>query len=242
MEKQYILDEIARVAKLDGGKPPGSNRFLTETGIKTTDWHGKYWVRWGDALIEAGFEPNQRTARYEDEGVIAKLVGFIRELGRYPVKGELVMKSRSDQSFPSTGAFRRRGDKSQLRAKVVDYCQRHDGFGDVIRICEAVAEPQNGDTTEPRRNGDSATVLGDVYLIKSGRYFKIGHSNASGRREREIALQLPDKAGIVHVIKTDDPRGIEEYWHRRFAEKRKNGEWFDLDRAELAAFKRRKTM
>jgi hypothetical protein len=81
-----------------------------------------------------------------------------------------------------------------------------------------------------------------LFLIRSGRHYKIGHSNAAGRREREIALQLPEKADTVHVIRTDDPIGIEAYGHQRFAAKRKNGEWFELAAADVKAFKRRKFM
>jgi hypothetical protein len=90
--------------------------------------------------------------------------------------------------------------------------------------------------------GDGLIGHGFVYLLKSGRHYKLGRTNSVGRREYELAIQLPERAERVHAIKTDDPAGIEGYWHGRFAERRRNGEWFELSRADLRAFQRRKYM
>ncbi len=83
---------------------------------------------------------------------------------------------------------------------------------------------------------------GFVYLIRSGRYHKIGRTNSVGQREYELTIQLPEKATLIHKIRTDDPGGIEAYWHKRFLAKRTNGEWFELDRQDINMFKKRKFM
>jgi Meiotically up-regulated gene 113 len=60
------------------------------------------------------------------------------------------------------------------------------------------------------------------------------------RREGELGVQLPEKLPPIHYIETDDPDGIETYWHKRFESqgKRKEGEWFALTAADVRAFKR----
>ena len=77
-------------------------------------------------------------------------------------------------------------------------------------------------------------------MLKHGsrREYKIGKTNNLIRREGEIRLQLPEQARPVHSIKTDDPAGVESYWHSRFASKRKSGEWFELTAEDIRAFKR----
>lgn len=238
MDKQHIIDEIRRTAGKNGGIPLGVERFLAETGIRRTDWFGKYWARWGDALVEAGYEPNKLQGSYEDEWVIEKFISLIRELGRYPVSGELRLRAKQDKNFPTHNVFRRVGKKAELVAKIIKYCEGKDGFSDIVEICKPLAT-----TSQPESSAsEEQPAVGYVYLAKSGRYYKIGRTAALGRREYELRIQLPDKITTVHTIKTDDPAGIEAYWHKRFQDRRTNGEWFELTNEDVNAFKRRKFM
>jgi hypothetical protein len=148
------------------------------------------------------------------------------------------MKGRNDPEFPSHTAFRRLGSKRQRVLKVTEYCRNNESFRDVLELCPDVVDRKQQSHDNEARTEEIAFV----YLIKSGRYYKIGRSNSSGRREYELAIQLPERASKVHEIRTDDPVGIEAYWHNRFESKRKNGEWFDLSPIDIKAFRRRKFM
>lgn len=238
MDKQHIINEIRQTAEKNGGVPLGVERFFAETGIHKKDWFGKYWARWGDALVEAGYEPNKLRGSYEDEWVIGKLVSLIRELGRYPVSGELRLRAKQDKDFPSHSVFSRVGKKAELAKKIIGYCEGKDGFSDIVEICKPIVAASQFEFTA----SEEQPAVGYVYLMKSGRYYKIGRTTALGKREYELGIQLPDKIATVHTIKTDDPAGIEAYWHKRFQDRRKNGEWFELTGEDVKAFKRRKFM
>lgn len=241
MDKEHILYEIRRTAERNGGQALGVGRFEKETGIKESDWRGKYWARWSDAIEEAGLSPNKLNSAYEEAHLLIRFAELVRELGRFPTAAEARMKRRRDPTFPSHTVFARFGTKDQQAKKVLEYCLTQQGLEDVAELCRPFAVGAEDTATDSQADSDE-TDFGFVYLIKSGRYYKIGRSNAAGRREREIALQLPEKAAKVHEIRTDDPPGIEAYWHQRFAAKRLNGEWFDLVAADVKAFKRRKFM
>jgi len=238
MDKQHILEEIRRTARANEGIALGWRRFETETGIKYLDWYGKFWTRWGDAVREAGLQANRMGEPFEDQFLLEKLVGLTRQIGRVPVQGDILMARRKDSAFPSEKAFRRFGSKTERVARVIAYCDANAGCEDVAGLWRQIPV-QDEEAYEVTR---SKEVFGFVYLTKSGRFYKIGKTNAAGRRERELAIQLPEKASTVHVIKTDDPSGIEAYWHNRFGAKRHHGEWFTLTADDIHAFKRRKFM
>lgn len=240
MNKAQILDEIRRTAKANGDIPLGRSRFLAETGIRESEWSGKYWTRWSDAVREAGYEPNKKQQPFDEAWLLENLAGLVRELGHYPVVAELRMKAREDRSFPSHNVFSRFGCKAKVGSALLTWCETNPGWSDVEAICAPLAEAASADDDGPI--GDHEPGYDCVYLLKSGKYYKIGRSNSPGRREYELSIQLPERVKTVHTIKTDDPVGIESYWHQRFTDRRKNGEWFELRREDVSAFRRRKFM
>lgn len=240
MEKDFIVSEIRRTAATNGGKPLGVARFEKETGIRETDWSGRYWVRWGDALAEAGFARNEFITAYPEQFLLQKLAELVRELQHFPLTREIKMKTRRDPTFPAEQAFRRLGGKSVWAAKLLAFCESRPDLGSLAAFCHPHIKSESVGETED--NKTKARMTGEVYMVRSGRYFKIGKTNSLGRRAYELALQLPEKATLVHAIKTDDPSGIEAYWHNRFAAQRVNGEWFELTPEHVTAFRWRKFM
>ena len=187
-------------------------------------------------MAEAGFPPNRLNGAYNNDLLLQRLCELVRDLGRFPVAAEFRLRRRTDPTFPDQKTYRRFGRKGALARQLRDYSLAN-GLEEVAALCEPHIDEES-----PAPSPRSETVLGDVYLIKAGRHYKIGRSNAAGRRERELAIQLPERAVRIHTIRTDDPAGIEEYWHRRFADRRKNGEWFALTAADVASVRRRKVM
>ena len=240
MDKADILDAIQRCAAENGGRPLGRERFEVATGIRESDWSGRFWLRWNDALVEAGFAPNTLNQPHDEEHLLRQLALLVRELGHVPVYAELQMRRRADASFPSPKTFDRFGNKQARIARLVRYGTEHAEFADVAGICApllttAAEEAHAG-------NGVPSNQDGYVYLIKHGtrREYKVGATNDLSRRSREIGLELPEKHIVVHSVRTDDPFGIEAYWKNRFRERHMNGEWYALTAADVKAFKRRR--
>jgi Meiotically Up-regulated Gene 113 (MUG113) protein len=237
MNRQQIVAEIKRIALDNGGHAPGRQAFESTTGIKMSEWYPHVWLRWGDALAEAGYAANLLQTKTRDEILIEKYIEFVKELGRFPVEGEIRRKRREDQTFPNHSVFSRFGGKDKLLEAVAAHCRKTSGFEDVLALC-AKRETKSEHTKAARREPELKITTEFVYLMKSGPHYKIGRTNSVGRRGSELAIKIPVPPTTVHSIETDDPIGVESYWHKRFADKRGEGEWFALTQEEVKAFKR----
>ncbi|WP_019864716.1 GIY-YIG nuclease family protein [Methylovulum miyakonense] len=239
IDKQKIISEIIRTAKENGGIALGMTRFEQETGIRKSDWEAKYWTKWSDALIEAGYSPNQFGAPACDkELVLVKLAELTRVFGHYPNKNEIKMRKRGDSSIPTDVTIRRLfGNKYSAVNVLLSFVKNDPVWSDLIETLENELE-----RIMPESNvvADDTLKIGYVYLMQHGNRneYKIGYTYDAIRREGEIKIQLPERVNPIHYIETDDPSGIEAYWHRRFSQKRKNGEWFELSKLDVRAFKR----
>lgn len=243
MDKPTILAEIRRTAASNGGVALGRERFLHETGIGEGDWKGTYWARWSDAVIEAGLQPNRFNPKLDERPILAKLAALVTRLGRFPKHAEMKLERRTNATFPSVGAIAKLGDKRCLMEKVMKHCASSPDLEGTLQLIEGEMPTELASGSSHGEVPPEVERLdGFVYLIKSGRFFKLGRTNSLGRRHREIAIQMPEACDTVHAIRTDDSVGIEAYWHKRLDMYRRNGEWFDLPPSEVRAFKRRKFM
>jgi len=240
-EKENILQEIRKQAAHNGGIPLGVARFLAATtGIKKSAWEGRLWIRWTDALTEAGFAPNQwQSKKLSDEELLRQLAILAQQLGHYPVNSEVSFHHSQNPSFPDAGTFQNRFGNRQKRLRhLMEFAERDSDYYDVYSMCAPFVKQELEEVLSERHN---ASVPGRVYMIysQSLKLFKIGQSDDLKRRYQEIQSAVPGKLDEIHVLETDDPAGIERYWHRRFKHNKKINEWFELSANDVEAFKSR---
>ncbi|GAB5505926.1 MAG: hypothetical protein Rhirs2KO_10890 [Rhizobiaceae bacterium] len=230
--KQDILRKIREITQRDG-VPPGLNKFRSETGIARHVWAGKIWRNWSDALTEAGFTPNSKTEAVVDDEMLAVVLNIANQLGRFPTSSDIEFEVRRRGASMSPRTILARWRMHELAEALAEYADRNNE--PTVAALARLYQPKG---KQPQPTGSMSEAIGYVYMQKHGPDYKIGYTTSLNKRGRQIQLELPREVELVHSILTDDPSGVEAYWHRRFAERRTRGEWFKLTRADVSAFKR----
>jgi len=77
---------------------------------------------------------------------------------------------------------------------------------------------------------------GYIYLIQAitpVNHYKIGLSKEPVTRIESMGVKLPFPVETIHIFPTDDMTTTEKTLHENFADRRVNGEWFELDEGDV---------
>lgn len=100
----------------------------------------------------------------------------------------------------------------------------------------------------PRERLDPIEVIGEptdaprggyVYVLQSAYGHKVGRARSIPNRMRAFGVKLPIMYTIPLCAWFDDHIAAETAYHRRFAEKRINGEWFSLVEEDVTMIRNR---
>jgi len=230
--KEDIIKEYKKL-RTRLGRPPDSKTFYRETPVSKRAAEGAFG---GDTFSKiqrsAGDEPRQFATPGRSKDEFFEAYGLaVRQFQCLPTEAD--WNHRMIKPTPS-GYRRKLGlSWSQVPHAFCDWAVDRSKWQDVVQLCNSGCAPEG-----PLGKRIAKEPAEYVYLIKCGRFHKIGRSNSPGRREYEVALQLPEEPRTVHLIKTDDAGGVETYWYNRFKDKRTRGEFFELSTDDVRAFKR----
>jgi len=237
LTKEEILKLIRKRTKENGDKTPGQKNFYEYAEIGIYDLHKFGWSNYGELVREAGLTPNKfDNTKYNHEQLCEMFIGVIREREKWPTRGDLDVKHHNNSNFPNSATFYSKlGLTINLAKTILGFIEDKEAYEDIIEICNLVLKGSE-DRDESSEGGD--VTSGFVYLGKQHGDYKIGKTKNANRRRDDISLLGSEPFELIHEIKTDDMDGVEKYWHGRFKSRWKRGEWFNLSRADIKAFKR----
>lgn len=240
--KEEILKKIKEWSKENDGKTPGEKVFYEYADFNVYQLHKLGWANYGELVDEAELIPNTfDNTQYSYEQICDLFISAMREKNQWPSRGYLDVKHLNDSSYPSSATFYKKlGLTGDLAQSILDYIGDKDDYDDVKNICLPVIEKY----AVSDKSDEAGKTVEEVYMYKyknQSQPIKVGRSKDVERRGEEIVIGAHDKAVLIHSIKTDDPSGVENYWHRRFRKSGReeyNNEWFRLKPEDVKAFKR----
>lgn len=100
--REQVIEAIKRTAIENARKTLGQEAFETRTGIKQSEWRNIHWIRWTDAVREAGLLPKAFIQKTDTDLVFNKLIQMVCHYNKIPTYGEMRFYKRNiDQDFLS---------------------------------------------------------------------------------------------------------------------------------------------
>lgn len=203
----------------------------------------------GHGITIAAYDPAEQTGILRWLGIITGGTGLIRTVEWKPTTAQIWVDTGKGRDYWQSGPF------GFSPSKVGDYglhelWQEHFESLELRDHVTMATRPKgatkaNTSRISPERLNPievigvptSGALSGVVYVLKSAYGFKIGRTRSMPNRMRAFGVQLPFMYTIPFCIWFDDCHAAERRFHDSFANKRINGEWFDLEEADLEFIK-----
>src|SRR5205085_1814587 len=129
--------------------------------------------------------------RLEHDSVVPPIANLVSRLGRWPTEAELRLAKRSDPGVPAVKVVRRLEADADFMASLREHCARTPALVHV-----------EGIIADRHRKHRAAAIpavatAGYVYMMRSGKRYKIGRTSSPTRRHREVRLDLPERTDLV---------------------------------------------
>ena len=204
----------------------------------------------GHGITIAAYDVVEQMGLLRWLGIITGTQGRARTVEWRAASAQIWVDTPTGRSFWENGAF------GFAKTKVAGYglhelWQDHfDGFdlrdsASIARRPEALGKPRRIIASErlipievigAPLDGPRAGV---VYVLKSAYGFKVGRTRNIPARMRAFGVHLPIMYSILLCSWFEDCHLAERRYHEQFANKRINGEWFDLDESDIMAIRMR---
>lgn len=233
MNREDVLAALKATTESNGGVPLTRGRFFRETGLTIEDLRRAGFPSHGELLRSVGHQPQPLQQAFSDDQLFEPLAQLTELKGHFPNHSERETERYRNKAFPSYEAFRRRTRTESLEHAVLMWCRSNGQYSKAAAILTALlAKEKKAIPTKA-----ASALKGYVYLLSSGKRYKIGKESARGGRIAAASTWLIEQKWLHH-IETDDPAGVEAYWHNRFKDKQIAREWYKLTADDVAAFRR----
>lgn len=191
-------------------------------------------LRAGHRIVLASWNEEQRIGRVRAFAICAHVAAQEARVQWRPAETVL-------RPLPPGMVHWQTKDHFRFADTVVDRYGLDDLFAEHFGEFAPIMERRPGSTLDcpaalPRASSRLRTA-GHIYVLRSPHGYKIGKTISLRDRVRLFAVKLPFMTTLVHSFESDDYTASERALHQHFAGKRLEGEWFDLDAADLAYIK-----
>ncbi|NMY43493.1 GIY-YIG nuclease family protein [Pseudomonas sp. WS 5013] len=199
----------------------------------------------GHGITIAAYDDSEQMGLLRWLGVIAGGTGSVRHVEWKQTSAQIWVDSGTGRNFWKSGEF------GFAPKKIADYglhelWQEHFDGLELRDHTRMESRPAVTSRPHPRKiaperlipvevvgQATTGAKAGVVYVLKSAYGYKVGRTRSVPNRMRAFGVHLPFVYTIPLCVWFDDCHMAEHRYHEMFADKRINGEWFDLDEQDI---------